>query len=70
MVVGKDDCGGIVLQSLAHHLPGVNRCAVYRTPEQFPVLDDPVTVIQEQAGEHFMRISAQAAGEKAPGIFR
>ena len=70
VVVGENDGCGVVFQGLAHHFPRIHGCAVDGAPEQLPVLDDPVAVVQEQSGEYFVGIGAQPAGEKAPGVCR
>lgn len=41
-------------QGSLDHFPGVNRAAVDPAPEQAPKGDDPMAVVQEQAGEELM----------------
>ena len=51
--VGKDDRGGVPLQGFLDDFPRVDRCAVDRASEQLDEVDDPVTIVYEDAAEGF-----------------
>ena len=61
----EDHCRGIVFQGLSHHFSWVDGRAVNGAPEQLTVLDEAMTIVQEQACEHLVGRGAQSAGEEA-----
>ena len=66
MVVRKDQRRGVVLQRLAHDLARMHAGAVDGAAEHLLEMDEPVTVVEVQAAEHFVRPIAQLRGEELP----
>ncbi|MND00299.1 hypothetical protein D3C83_188590 [compost metagenome] len=48
-----------MVQGTFDHFPGVNTRAVNGAAEELFETDDPVPVVQEQAGKNFMLVRAQ-----------
>ena len=69
VIVGKYYGRRIELQCLPDHLPGIHGCTVYGAPEQFPVLDHPVAIVEEKPRENFMGVGAKPATQKAACVF-
>ena len=59
VIVRRDKRGGAVPQGLLGHHPWVDGGAVDGAVEQFLVRDDAMAGVQEQAGEHFVRVITQ-----------
>ena len=54
VVVSEDDGRGVQFQTAFDHLARVHAGAVNRPGKQDFIVDDPVAVIQEQAGKYLM----------------
>ena len=68
MVVGKNHCGGLVLQCPDGDLPGIHGGTVERTEKQVLATQNPVLAVQEQAAEHFPIMATKMILQKAAGI--
>mgnify|MGYP007027655551 CR=1 FL=1 len=55
MVVGEDDSGGVMFEGCFDDFAWVDTASVDGDAEQFFVLDNTVSVVQEEAGEDFVR---------------
>ena len=53
MVVGQDDCGGVLAQDCLDHLTGVNTSRIDGAEEQLLVIEQAVLVVEQHDGEHF-----------------
>jgi hypothetical protein len=66
VIVCGDQGRSAVTQCLFRHYAWVHRCAVYGAVEQFFEGNDPVTRIQEKAGEHLVRMITQDRLQASP----
>jgi len=70
MIVGQNYRRCIVMQGASHHFTRVHTRAINGAAKQFLKINDPVTVVQEQAGEHFIGKVSQAAGKVLASCIR
>ena len=73
MIMGQDDGCCIVLQRASYYLTGMHTGPVDGAAEQFLEDDDPVAVVQKQAGKGLVREMPQAAGKELAsrvGVFQ
>jgi len=52
VIVRKDDRGGIQLQRAAQQFPRMHRGPVHGSLKQHFIADEPVAIVQKQAGEN------------------
>ena len=67
MIMGQDNGCRIVLQRAPYHLTGMHAGPVDGAAEQFLEDDDPVAVVQKQAGKDLLWEMPQAAGKELAG---
>ena len=68
--MGKNHRGRPVLQRSHHNFPGIHRGPVQGTQKEVFTAQDPVLVIQKQAGEHLPAAGAEVVVQEAPGLLR
>ena len=68
VVVAEDDGGRVVANRAAHHLARVHGDAVEGAAEQRLEGEDPVAVVEEEAGEDLEGVGAKPRGEVAPRL--
>ena len=64
VIVGEDQCCGIVRERLAHHLSRMHARAVDGAAKQFVEGDQTVPVIEVEAAEHLVGPIAQLCGQE------
>ncbi len=70
VVVGEDHGSCVEEEGRLDHLPGMDGTAVDGAPEQPAEVDDPVSLIQEQAAEDLVLVPGQLGDEVIPRISR
>lgn len=70
MIVREDDCRGVVGERLAHHFARMHARPVDGAAEELFEGDQPMTVVEVQAAEHFVGPIAQMRGQEGARSIR